>query len=64
MCQMSVMLEKEDQPEELLTENASTLEVKEDGVEISSLFDPPRVVTGVRVVRIDFMNNKVFLANC
>lgn len=64
MCQMSVMLEKEDQPEELLTENASTLEVKEEGVEISSLFDPPQVVPGVRVVRIDFMNNKVFLANC
>ncbi|MFO7606093.1 MAG: CooT family nickel-binding protein [Desulfurivibrionaceae bacterium] len=63
MCQMSVMLEKKDQPEELLTENASTLEVKEDGVKISSLFDPPLVVTGVRVVRIDFMNNKVFLAN-
>ena len=64
MCQMSVMLEKEDQSEELLTENASTLEVKEEGVEISSLFDPPQVVPGVRVVRIDFMNNKVFLANC
>ncbi|MDF1578237.1 MAG: CooT family nickel-binding protein [Desulfurivibrionaceae bacterium] len=61
---MSVMLEKEDRSEELLTENASTLKVKEDGVEISSLFDPPQVVPGVRVVRIDFMNNKVFLANC
>ncbi len=63
MCQMSVMLEKVDQSEELLTENASTLEVKEDVVEISSLFDPPLVVKGVKVVRIDFMNNKVFLAN-
>jgi len=63
MCQMSIMLEKDDQPEELLMENASTLEVKGDGVEISSLFDPPQMVAGVKVVRIDFMSNKVFLAN-
>jgi predicted RNA-binding protein len=57
------MLEKDDLPAELLMENASTLEVKDEGVEIESLFDPPRIVPGVKVVRIDFMNNKVFLAN-
>ena len=63
MCQMSVMLEKDDQSEELVMENASLLEVKEEGVEISSLFDPPQLLTGVKVSKIDFMNGKVLLSN-
>ena len=62
MCQMNVMLEKEDQPE-LVMENASMLEVTDDGVQISSLFDPPQIITGVRVIKIDFMNGKVMLGN-
>ena len=62
MCQMSVMLEKDDQTEELVMENASLLEVKSEGVEISSLFDPPQLLSGVKVVKIDFMNGKVVLA--
>ncbi len=62
MCQMSVMLEKDDQSEELIMENASLLEVKSEGVEISSLFDPPKLLPGVKVVTIDFMNGKVLLA--
>ena len=62
MCQMSVMLEKDDRSEELVMENASLLEVKGAGVEISSLFDPPQMLSGVKVVKIDFMNGKVLLA--
>jgi predicted RNA-binding protein len=60
---MSVVLENEDKSTEVVTDNASLLEVKDGGVEISSLFDPPRTLTGVKVARIDFMNSKVFLTN-
>jgi len=60
MCQMNVLLEKEG-GDELLMEGASLLESKANGVELSSLFDPPRLIPGVRVVRIDFLNGKVIL---
>ena len=63
MCQMNVMLDSGDQPEELIMENASLLEVTENGVQISSLFDPPRIIPGVRVVKIDFLSGKVLLDN-
>ena len=64
MCQMSVMLAKDDQADELIMENASLLEVKNEGVEISSLFDPPQLLPGVKVIKIDFMDGKVLLAKC
>jgi len=60
MCQMKVLLEKEG-GDELVMEGASLLESKADGVELSSLFDPPRLIPGVQVVRIDFLNSKVVL---
>jgi len=63
MCQMNVMLDSGDQPAELIMENASLLEVIENGVQISSLFDPPRIIPGVRVVKIDFLSGKVLLDN-
>ena len=63
MCQMNVMLDSGDKPEELIMENASLLEVIENGVQISSLFDPPRIIPGVRVVKIDFLSGKVLLDN-
>jgi predicted RNA-binding protein len=62
MCQMNVVLEK-DGVDELLMEGASLLECKAEGVELSSLFDPPRLIPGVKVVRIDFLNSKVVLGN-
>jgi predicted RNA-binding protein len=62
MCQMSVVKEKDEQIE-VVMENASLLEVTDDGVVISSLFDPPVTVSGVQVAKIDFMNGKVFLEN-
>ena len=57
---MNVMLGSDDKPE-LMMENASLLEVTDNGVEVSSLFDPPKLIPGVRVVKIDFMNGKVVL---
>lgn len=60
MCQMSVMLEKEGE-DELLMESASLLESGPEGIRLISLFDPPRLIPGVQVVRIDFLNSKVVL---
>lgn len=59
---MSVVKEKDEQIE-VVMENASLLEVIDGGVQISSLFDPPVTVRGVRVAKIDFMDGKVFLEN-
>ncbi|TBV80087.1 MAG: CooT family nickel-binding protein [Desulfobulbaceae bacterium] len=61
MCQMSVLLSRPEE-EELVAENASLLEVEDDGVKISALFEDPRIVHGVKVTRIDFLAGKVWLA--
>lgn len=60
MCQMTVILER-DGEQEVVAENASLLEVVADGVEISTLFDRPRLLPQVRVRRIDFLGGKVIL---
>lgn len=60
MCQMKILLEEEDK-QELVAEHASLLEVVEEGVNISTLFEEPRLITGVRVARIDFLAGKVTL---
>lgn len=60
MCQMKVVQEV-DGREELVMDGASLLEDDPAGVRLSSLFDPPRLVAGVKVMRIDFLNGKVVL---
>ena len=60
MCQMKVVREVEGR-EEAVMADASQLEAEPAGVRISSLFDPPRLIPGVGVVRIDFLNGKVVL---
>ncbi|SDP55802.1 CooT family nickel-binding protein [Desulforhopalus singaporensis] len=60
MCQTSVMLTKGGD-EELLLENVTALEVLEDGLKITSLFDGTRTINGVAISRIDFNDGKVFL---
>lgn len=61
MCQMSVFLARAGE-EELVLENASLLEVKEDGISVSTLFEAPRLIPDARVQTIDFLNGKVILA--
>lgn len=61
MCQMRVVLEKEGE-QEMILDNASLLEVTDDGVSVSALFEPPRVVPHAMVARIDFMSGTVTLA--
>lgn len=58
MCQMSVVLEQ-DGNEAVVAENASLLEVGEDGIRISTLFEEPQFISGGVVRAIDFLNGRV-----
>lgn len=60
MCQTSVLQEKAG-GDELLLENVTSLEVVEDGLRITSLFEGTREFPGVAIRRIDFTAGKVFL---
>ena len=60
MCQMSVVKTENDQ-EELIMESVTRLEVKDNGVEVSTFFEEPRFVPDVMVKSIDFLGGKVFL---
>ncbi len=57
---MSVLLEKGDNPETVM-ENVSQLEVTDEGIKVSTLFEDPKTIPDVQVTRIDFLNGKVFL---
>lgn len=60
MCQMRIILEQDGQ-EELLLENASLLEVTDDGVRVSALFEEPKLIRGAAVHAIDFLHGKVIV---
>lgn len=60
MCQMSVILEHNGR-QEAVAENASLLEVAEDGVRVSTLFEEPRLLKGARIKKIDFLGGAVTL---
>ena len=60
MCQMSVLMEK-DGAMQLLMKNVSELEVTEDGVRLSMLFEKAQEIKGASVKRIDFTDGKVIL---
>jgi predicted RNA-binding protein len=60
MCQTSAIMEKNGN-EELLLENVTTLEVIENGLKITTLFEGSRELIGVAIRRIDFTGGKVFL---
>jgi predicted RNA-binding protein len=57
---MSVMV-LEGTSEELVMESVTRLEVKDNGVEVSTFFEEPKFVQNVRVQEIDFLGGKVFL---
>jgi len=60
MCQMSVVLEKDGEKQTIM-ENVTLLEAKDNGVEVSTLFDEPRQVDDCRVERMDFNSGTVTL---
>jgi predicted RNA-binding protein len=60
MCQMSIMLEKDNQQEKIM-DNVSLLEVTAAGIIISTLFEEPTVVTNATLKKIDFLDGIVTL---
>jgi len=60
MCQMTIMMDKEGQ-QELVMEDVAHLEVVEDGIKISTLFEEPKLITGVEIKTIDFLSGKTTL---
>ncbi len=60
MCQMSIMLEKDDQKEKIM-DNVAKLEVTDEGIQINALFDPPQLISGARLKEIDFLDGVVTL---
>ena len=60
MCQMSVV-KVGNEKEELVMESVTKLEVRDNGVEVSTFFEEPLFVPGVQVQSIDFLGGKVFL---
>lgn len=61
MCQMKVVLDHDGRQEKVM-ENVSLLEVVPGGVQVSTLFEEPRIVAG-RVQKIDFMAGTVTLTD-
>ncbi|KHE91185.1 MAG: CooT family nickel-binding protein [Candidatus Scalindua rubra] len=60
MCQMKIMMDKEGQ-QELVMEDVAHLEVIEEGIRISTLFEEPKLIPGVVIKTIDFLSGKAML---
>ena len=60
MCQTSALMEK-DGGQELLLENVTNLEVLNDSLQITTLFEGTKSWPGLAIRRIDFSGGKVFL---
>ncbi len=60
MCQMKVMLDKEGK-QELVMEDVARLEVIEDGIKLSTLFEDPKLIPDVTVKVIDFLTGTATL---
>lgn len=60
MCQMNVIMEK-DGVQKVVLENATQLEVVDEGVKISTFFDEPKLFAGVAVQTIDFLSGTLIL---
>lgn len=60
MCQMSVVLQK-DEGQEKIMEAVARLEVTAEGVSINALFEQPLHIPGARVKTIDFLDGVVTL---
>ncbi len=62
MCQMKIMQDKDGQ-QELVMEDVANLEVVEEGIRISTLFEEPKLIPGVTIKTIDFLSGKTMLQN-
>jgi predicted RNA-binding protein len=57
---MKIMQDKDGQ-QELVMEDVSQLEVVEEGIMISTLFEEPKLIPGVKIKTIDFLSGKTML---
>ena len=57
---MKIIQDKDGQ-QELVMEDVSQLEVVEDGIRISTLFEEPKLIPGVTIKTIDFLSGKTIL---
>lgn len=57
---MSVLVQGAEK-DELVMESVTRLEVRDNGVEVSTFFDEPKFVPDAQVQSIDFLGGKVFL---
>ena len=57
---MKIMLDKSGQ-QELVMEYVAHLEVVEEGIKISTLFEEPKLIPGVVIKTIDFLSGKATL---
>jgi len=55
---MKIILKQADS-EEVVLENASILELTDKGVMVSAMFEQPKLIPGVQVSYIDFLNGRV-----
>jgi len=60
MCQMSIILEQNG-AEETILKNAAKLIVREDGIEVSALFEEPKLIKDAVLHEIDFLDGTVKL---
>lgn len=61
MCEIRVVM-IQDGNEEVLMENVTQLEVKEEAIAITSLFEGVKEIEHSTLQKIDFLAGKVFLA--
>tara|TARA_B100001964_G_scaffold159067_1_gene174720 strand:- start:428 stop:610 length:183 start_codon:yes stop_codon:yes gene_type:complete len=57
---MKIMQDKDGQ-QELVMEDIAQLEVVEEGIRISTLFEEPKLIPGVTIKTIDFLAGKTML---
>jgi len=62
MCQMNVVLDHDGEQENIMN-NVTLLEVTDEGVLVSTLFEEPKLVKSARVKNIDFLNGRVTLSS-
>ena len=58
MCMMKIIL-KQGAHEEIILENAATLEVNATGIVVGAMFEQPKTIPGAEVRSIDFLNGRV-----
>jgi predicted RNA-binding protein len=58
---MNVVLEHEGEQEKIM-ENVTNLEVTDEGIIVSTLFEEPKMVKSARVKNIDFQGGTVVLS--